>query len=249
MSSFLKELKAYTNTDGFVGNTPCAGSGRTGDNMLMFSAEAFLVLKDNWMYNHPTAARSTAVSMINLIPKVTFPSGWFSRYTVDTDIGWDLTPDNLLGYLTLCTKEQANALVEHLHMYDGMVTITFDKEGFTPYRQPQLYFAMLAVAGRLSRFNPIHIALAIWTALVIIEAGWNKPSTEDQDARRLSYLLIRLVETRSFLCKLASKIWWQRLKKDYGYEGLRLVYTRYFLNPNHPIARWALNVWDLPNNN
>lgn len=236
--SFLTELEEYTDVNGFVGPGPCKGHGRTCDNHLMFSAEAYLTLTQN-----PNPGNLLRVVMLcDLVHKVTFPSGWFSRYPGDP--GWDLTPDNLLGYLTLCYKEQAQALLEHLSLYDGMITITYDKEGWLCWRQPQLYFAMLAVAGRLSRFNPIHIALAIWTALVIMVSGLGVDPHHDQDARRLSYLLIRVVSPKSILSRLAAKIWWKRLRQQYGDEGMRLVYFRYFGIP-HPISKYSRNDWEI----
>ena len=241
MSDYLEELKAYTNKEGFIGPTPCAGLGRICDNHLLFTAEAYLVGD-----RINTGTDWTIIYRMKFLQdKFNLPNGWFSRYPGDP--GYDLSPDNLLGYLTLCTKEQAQALLDYATLYDGNIQIytpTWTQWGASfIFRQPQLLCATLAKAGKLSRFNPLHWLLTLYTAGVILVAGMGEDPCQDQDSRRLSYMLIKIVQDYSLLCTLASKVWWGRLKKQYGMEGLRLMYSRYF-SPEHPIARYAKNVWD-----
>jgi hypothetical protein len=228
---YIEDLKEYTNKDGFVGPTPCAGSGMMCDNHALFTAEAF------WTSTHnstPIASLAILGALYTLVDN----NGIIRKYP--GELGYDLSPDNWIAISSLPIKTED--VLEHMWLFDGFADITGTWPAFM-YRQLHLLYLQLIVAKSISNYNPLRYLLEIYSALVILTAGI-KASIDDLDNRKLTYVLIRGVRHKSFLCRLAEKVWWKRLKSQYGPDGMREVYKRYF-GVNHPLAKYAKNAWEL----
>lgn len=97
------------------------------------------------------------------------------------------------------------------------------------WRQPQLLCALYSAARRL----PLVLwPLRLYTALVIAFACRNA-KVGDQDAWRLTWLLVQATSPVSFMCRLASKVWLRRLHKRYGTPGMPQAVAGYF-ETHHP---------------
>lgn len=102
-------------------------------------------------------------------------------------------------------------------------------------RQPQLVAALIA-AARLPWYLDIFATpLYAIAALVIATSCMNAPNS-DTDARRLSWHLVQATSPASWLCKMASKLWYKRLYRDYP-NGMKEVAERYY-QPEHPFAEY-----------
>lgn len=233
---FFQDIINYQDSLGFIGGHPTApGSGRQSDNAGMFTAEMLRIAYDLDCHE------DTASNMRLLLDA----QGTLHRYPGDSSP--DLSPDNILGFLNYCSlydnrEPSAQLLLTRGLKGFGSYTTPWSRDGFL-FRQPQLITAMLAASGRLSWWKLYYLPLVVYTALVIAVAGHGVAPEDNQDARRLSWHLIQIMKTKSFLCRLASKIWWRRLRLQYGDQGMRLVFGRYF-DMNHPFAKFAVNEWE-----
>lgn len=88
------------------------------------------------------------------------------------------------------------------------------------YRQPPLVAALVSACFP-SWKNPLHILARLaafpfylLAALEIARSCYGEP-VGSTDPRRLSWHLIQTVKDHSLLCKLASRIWYSRLRHDY----------------------------------
>lgn len=104
-------------------------------------------------------------------------------------------------------------------------------------RQPQLIAAMQSACGEASWYHfPFYLIAAIVIATSCFDA-----ELADADARRLCWLLIQAVTPDSFWCRLAAKLWYRRLRKQYGVstnaEGMRKVAALYY-QPGHPFIKY-----------
>jgi hypothetical protein len=108
------------------------------------------------------------------------------------------------------------------------------------WRQPQLMVAEYAAALKMPLWQ---LPFRVYTALVIATSGMFV-TTSDTTNRRLNWLLIQSTK-KSWLCRSASKVWWWRLKKQYGDGGMREVNLTYFGSPSHPLVKYAVNEWEM----
>lgn len=237
---FIEELKKYINKDGFVGNGPCEGQGRTCDNHALFSAEAFYVNEDN------TPNQPVIIGYNGKAHKVRFyleelsqfidKSGKPYRYP---NMEEDISPDNWIALSSAGGPVVNDLMLAFMKRSYGFANKTIT--GFM-YRQLHLLCCQIANGPGLKWYNPLHMLLIIYTGL-IIGANGLFTSILDTSNRKLNYILIRGMVPHSFLCKFAATIWWSRLRLQYGEEGIRKVYSIYF-GPDHPIAKYAKNPWD-----
>lgn len=248
---YLDEIEEYTNFDGFIGPSPCKNEGRTCDNHLLFTAEMSTALIKN-TDDHPYLFFETAPTIINythLIKDLTLKSGWFSRYPGDRVN--DLSPDNLIGYLSLCSKDEALGLLNHALSVKGNIegsTRTWKEwgEAFT-FRFVHMWCLALMKSKRYSNFNPLHLLMLGYSVLYIATSGITDNKKTNADTRKLCYLFMVQMGHYSKLCKISEKIWWKRLRRQYGSEGMRAVYSSYFSpsgQPAHPLSQLAVNAWE-----
>lgn len=235
LDQFEEACIPYTNKDGFLsGNPNSAGQGRICDNHSMFTAEYARI-------RHDLGAKEYNGNVFGFLSN----SGQLLRYPAQ-DV--DTSPDDYLGFLNFCTLQNigrylfASRLLKFNTDHFGSMTVPWSQTGFM-WRQPQLLTAALAAAGHIKWYSLWYLPLVLYTALVIAVAGTRASPVTDQDTRRLSWHLLMIMQNESLLCTLAGKIWWRRLRKQYGEEGIRLVFSRYFTS-EHPFARFAKNPWE-----
>jgi len=228
INDYLLACRPYLNKDLMMGGHPVpADAGQQCDNHAMFTAEYLRIAKDI----DPSYKPSNHVWEFE-------HNGQLYRY-ITSDSALDLSPDDYLGYLNYCNlydQQSALRLLDFGRANWGSYTSPWSTVGFL-WRQPQLWCACLAAAGKL-RFY--HLPLVIYTALVILVAGHGASPIADQDTRRLSWHLIQVMKGVSWLCRQAAKVWWRRLRSQYGEDGMRIVFARYF-DASHPFARFAVN--------
>lgn len=235
LDQFEEACIPYTNKDGFLsGNPNSQGYGRLCDNHAMFTAE----------YNrirHDLGATAYSGAMFGFLT----PQGQLLRYP---GADADTSPDDYLGFLNFCVLQNIGRYLFSKQLLDfgikhyGSMTIPWSQAGFM-WRQPQLLAAALSAAGHIAWYTFWYLPLVLYTSLVIAVAGIKADPVTDQDTRRLSWHLLMVMQESSLLCRLAGKLWWRRLRKQYGEEGMRLVFSRYF-TPSHPFALYAVNPWE-----
>lgn len=236
-SDFEKAVAPYQDQNYFVGGHPVPrDAGRQSDNAGMFTAEMLRIIND---IDH---TEDPPTKMKDLLDA----SGVLHRYPDDSSP--DLSPDNMLGFLNYCSLfPNRQVLAKRLFWRGvrglGSYTPSWSKDGFL-FRQPQLVAALISASGSLRFWKFWQWPLVLYAALVIAVGGYKKSPMDDQDSRRLTWHLARVMEKNSLLCRLASKVFFRRLRKDYGDEGMRLVFARYF-TPDHPFAKFALNPWEI----
>lgn len=78
----------------------------------------------------------------------------------------------------------------------------------------------------------------LWLSVLVgqFAGAWNHPN--DCDARTLSYINWQYLKTRSVFWKLAYKLWCKILM-TYYLEGMKTVYSKYYLDKNHPISKYS----------
>jgi hypothetical protein len=108
-------------------------------------------------------------------------------------------------------------------------------------RQPQLLAAMVAAA--FPKWNPLHILVRLMALPVFLVAAVslaisciNTPNSQ-ADPRRLSWHLLQTVYRRSIMCRLASFVWYWRLRKDYKEAEMRGVAYVYY-ERGHPFIQY-----------
>lgn len=157
-------------------------------------------------------------------------------------------PDDYYGVLAAAQilKRPKHALdiynwgMSHKGSFNSIEPSKWTSESFL-WRQPGLLAAAIAASGKARWYHTPIFALA---ALVIATSCIGVPPGET-DSRLLSWCLIQAVSPASLLCRLASKLWYARLKKDYPTQGLdpnsmRLVAKIYFKD-NHPFGEFFID--------
>lgn len=128
--------------------------------------------------------------------------------------------------------------------YPGTKKINFEA---LLWRQPQLIAAAMSVAQLPKIFKLLMSPLYFYTALVILYSGlFRAAPTADLDSRRLAWLLVQCVGEDSILCKLAAKVWFWGLRKDYPLsrwgQSMRGVAKMYYeSDPLHPFTEYWID--------
>jgi hypothetical protein len=242
--SFRDEIKSYTDINGYINPYPVdTKRGRQCDNATMFSSEAAILLvkrlEDNFNDENEWEI---------LINKSSIQPGLTVRYPKDNTTD---APDNLYGILAASkVLDKPNVALDilnygksnfgfynpsnpnHIKNIDGSINWSNFQ-----WRQPQLLFAMLCSSNTYKWYKFYYWFLDLYTALTIIISCFNT-EISDTDSRRLCWLLIQSTQNDSLFCKLASKIWFKRLYKDYlrGMNDVANVY--YKPTGNNPFGKY-----------
>lgn len=242
------EIIAYTDKNGLVApNRVPPGTVRGSDNGPRFTSELYLFL----LYSGELGA-GDSWGYLGLIP---ISYGILRRAPGAQD---QEGPDDHYAIASVCKQLELRSLAGSV-LYHGLTHFLFlntpNPNGYTYpkdyydqnvagkinwnatlFRQPQLIAAFYAASGK-ARFW--HGPLFGYAALCILLAGKGKPLS-DTDARTLSWHLIQTVADESFLCWLATKIWYRRLYKDYGPGGMKEVAKLYYRD-DHPFQRYWID--------
>jgi len=198
------EFLPYIDGNDLLAPSPVpTGVMRASDNGPMFSSEYIIILKRNGVMTS-----GDIVAYQKRIASCLGTDGELHRAPYDT------SPDEVDDYYGAYSA----------HSILGIKPIF--KLPIRLWRQPQLLFAALIADGYPSLFLP---PLNLIAALVIATSDMFTDPT-NTDARRLSWHLIQATKDHSILCKLASLIWYARLHKDYGSDGMKGVAAIYY-NP------------------
>lgn len=236
------EIKNYIDGNDLVApNLVEPGTIRASDNGTMFTSEYYIMLSER-----KELQQTDAEAWEQTIRKCMKEPGLTVRAPGDLAID---APDNIVAILAAAkvlnrpsvAKDMLDYGIKHKGFYDPNPSSSINWSSFQ-WRQIQLVFAMLCASNSYKWYKFWQWPLMIYTALVILVSCINTP-TGDTDSRRLCWSLIHAVANDSFLCKLATKVWWNRLLVDYGTEGYRVVCNIYYQD-NHPFRRYAVNPWD-----
>lgn len=246
--SLKTEIGPYLDKNGYVNPYPVDRTqGRQCDNATMYSSEYHIILAKRQEDSYRDADE-----WLILIDKASIVPGLTVRYPGDTTTD---APDNLYGILAASKVLKQPRVAEDFLAY-GYRNFGFynpsnpehikNKDGsidwsMFQWRQLQLVFAAICASGRHSWWKIWNLPLAIYTALVIGISCIDEPY-DNSDPRRLAWLLIQATED-SFLCRLASKIWYKRLYKIYP-KGMNEVAGVYYqpsgLNANPFSKYWSV---------
>lgn len=244
--SLKAEIKPYIDGNGLVNCSLNHGDGKRGsDNGVSFTSEYYILLADNGELT-PEDAKAYA----DKIKECSVEPGLVARAPGKMQGG--PPPDDLYAIASaskvLKQSNIAKAIVDYgdehewimnanypgsPHWYPG----AYDYEAWMG-RQIGLVCALTVAAGE--KPNPL---LAFITSIIIATSCMGT-DTGNSDARRGGYHLVRAVSDQKGLLGLACRIWWWRLRKDYGNEGMRAV-ARIYYQDNHPFMRYWRNPWDV----
>jgi hypothetical protein len=148
-------------------------------------------------------------------------------------------PDDYLGLLYGCTvfrdiefpRKLVDIGYQHYGCFNNSRTTSFSWVSCL-WRQPQIYTAMLAASYKL-RLR--HLPLVIYTALLIALSNRRSEYGNSND-RQLNWLLIQIMSPESWLCRLASKVWFRRIQATYkrGYKDVLAIYY----GEDHPFTKY-----------
>jgi len=241
------EIKAYTDSNGYINPNPVApDAGRSSDNSTMFTSEYYIMLEKLLQSNSSDHNQWKA-----LIDKSSIMPGLTVRYPSDTALD---APDNIYAILAASKILNQPGIALSILNY-GISNLGFFNTtnpnhirntdcswnwSALQWRQPQQLFAAACASNTYKWWKIWYKPIEIITALVIATSCMNSP-TSDADPRRLSWLLIQATKDSSWLCSLASKIWYKRLYKDYGSDGMRAVAAVYYSPKglgNNPFSKY-----------
>jgi len=235
-----EEIKLYKDNQGYVNpylvNT---SQGRQSDNGTMFSSEYYIMLS-----KRQEDTERDADEWEVLIAKCMPIPGLTVRYPGDIAID---APDNIYAILA------ASKVLNRPHVAKSMLDYGFKHRGYynieTPtwnwaglqWRQLQMIFAMLCASNTYKWWKFWYWPLELYSALAIAISCMNTP-TYETDPRRLNWLFIQSVKEDSLLCRLATKVWFKRLKKDYDVtENAMRVVAKTYYQDDHPFAKFWMD--------
>lgn len=239
--SLREQIAPYGDHYGLISSAPVApGVLIASGNGVLYTSEYYIML-----------ARSAKVQledssqMMRILGACIDNNGLLHRQPVAVPTSNTEAPDDYYGILAACSTwgwtSPAKGFLRALWRYKGCLNDvspgTWTSQSFLA-RQPQLVAAMIAAAypGKTLKERLIRLAafpLFCYAALVIA-TSCIRADKSDTDARFLAWLLIQSVSPVSFLCNLASKVWFRRLYATYGWElGMKAVCSLYF-SPGHP---------------
>lgn len=225
-------------TDGNWLNTPEPGVWSRkhpgSDNGPMFTSEVYIVLKKNGELNF-----QDKIDYNLRIGQCIDKNGLLNRVPIGQQDGLESVDDHY-GVLNGCyelgntsiPRKILKATIKYLGFLNNVNPGKRTWQSFL-VRQPQLVAAMVA-ASFPSLKNPLHwlarlIAFPFFIAAAIsIAISCINTPTDQADPRRLAWHLQNNCKKVSFLCRIASKIWMKRLRKDYGIPMMSAVAAIYY---------------------
>lgn len=235
--SLKQDIIPYIDTNGLVG--PAKGQG--SNNGVMYSSEYIIMLIRNGEalpadiehYLQQISVCMKAPGLLMRSPQNAGgqegPDDYYALAAALNEIhkAYDLNGDaRKIAYSIVLYA------IKHLGCLNNEFPNTFQWSAFL-IRQPQLDAVMLWAAGL-----PVGPMLRLYTAISILFAA-RGASLSDTDPRRLSWLVVQVASRHSWLCRMASKLWYKRLYKDYP-SGMRGVAAWYF-EAGHPFSKYYVD--------
>jgi hypothetical protein len=230
--SIRADFESYFDRCGLLAPEPNPGLIGS-DNGPMFLSEYYIMLK-----KHGELTDQDQVSYWVKIANCMNEDGTLNRVTKPYKAS-QTGPDDYLGVLNGCKqlgikdlpRQMLKSILRNFGFLNNVETGGHSKESFL-IRQPQIVAAIVAASypeWKLSHFFARLLALPFfaWAALVIAISCIGAPES-DTDARRLSWHLLQSTRDVSLLCWLASLIWYRRLYRHFGNDGMRAVAAIYY---------------------
>lgn len=217
------------------------GEQRASDNGVCFTSEYIIYLnfdEGKLSFNDKSYYRG-------IIYACCLATGLVSRAPKDKALQ---PPDDYLAIAAACSYTNLADVADNIIDYGLKNYGCYDnskpygpwrKEAFL-WRQPQLIAAMYSAAQR-GKYNPFVRLLNVYAAICILVGNMHDDPRE-VDGRRLSFLLIKAMNSTSLLCRLASKVWKQRQEDTYGKEFMKVICSIYYKGVDgdlHPFAEYA----------
>lgn len=225
--SLREEIQPYIDGNGLVAPNLTGNAVRGSDNGVMYTAEYLIMLK----YLRCPLPYITISCVDECFDEA---KGILSR--APGDKGQE-GPDDYYAFCALLSVMRWYGFGKTM-LYHGFKHFGFFDNGNGGgsaflWRQLQMIAAMASAAGL--GWVPLFWPFYLFAALVIATSCIGVP-TSQADPRRLSWHLIQAT-WRSPLTRLASKIWYRRLYRDYGPDGMKAVAKVYYRD-NHPFQRY-----------
>jgi len=223
--SLKDEIVPYLDQYGLVQPRLNTGS----NNGVLYLSEYFVILN--------RLGQATLVDQMNykaIIESCFKVPGLLMRNPINA--GGQEAPDDNFGVASAASFLQDKSLAQDTLTYGykhygafNNVDGTWTDQAFL-WRQLQLYSAYVWAAGKTPLFP-----FRFYTAMVILYASLPTP-TSNTDARALAWLLIQVAAPKSWMCRMAAKLWKRRLFKDY-LNGMTDVAVMQF-GADHPLAKY-----------
>lgn len=219
------DFERYTNERGLVSRAPGASTG----NDLLYSCLAEIVKAKNWAPLETGKLLGAIRKHAEILPGLYKRPGWEQDQTA---------LDDYIG-LIAWSSEHCPVIAEEVWAYGKRAE--FPIQYYYP-TTGQKHFDIHAWLGR----SPSFVAHVDWGAgetpswfhrLAWAVAVAFSGSMHSQDEWVLSWCLIQVAGNKSWLERLATRIYYRRLYKNFP-RGLKDVFAIYFKDPEHPLSKW-----------
>lgn len=240
----MQAIKPYIEATGLViSHKVDPDTSFNSGNGLMYTSEFYIMA-----YRRGLLKQEDINNFEKLVLSCIGPSGALNRNPLPHESGQE-GPDDYYAILNACIQLGIVSIpriflksaMRHLGALNNVQLGKWTPQSFL-LRQPGLV-ATLITACFPSLKNPLHYLIRalffpfyLITAIIIALSGISAP-IEEVDSRRLAWHLAESTDKRSLLCFLASKIWFNRLKDQYGDNGMKTVATLYY-EKGHPFATY-----------
>ena len=240
--SIRQEIQPYIDGNGLVSNRIVSPGTLSGsDNGPMFTSEYYIILaKSNLL---------TTQDKIDFNNKILscISQDLLNRVPTGQSDGQE-GPDDYYGVLDACMalgnigipRKFLRAVLKYKGSLDNVSPGKWQWQAVL-IRQPQLLASM--VAASFPTWNPLHVLIRVLAmplfliaAFVLLASCVGVPK-DQADPRRLGWHLLQVVSKVSLMCKLASRLWYGRLRKDYGNAEMQGVAYIYY-ERGHPFVKY-----------
>lgn len=225
------DIKAnFTDADGLVSPNPCDPSTHNASNNgVCYSGEYITLLA---LTDLPHEGDLLAYAKVMEACKVPSYLGLINRSPINTKDSE--SPDDFYGLFSGLYFSGLNSMSRDFLSYGLKHYGSFNNTNpghfswaTCMYRQPQLLAMNLWSAYPENKLIKILIfPLTLITAIIIATACLGLTQTAGADPWRLTWLLVQVAKRESWLCKLASRLWYRRLDSVWG--GMAQVAARYY---------------------
>lgn len=246
--SLREQIEAnFLDADGLVSPNPCSPITRNASNNgICYTGEYFTLLE-------LTGENYTIGPFIETMKHCQRTLGVLSRSPInDSDLEG---PDDYYGFLSGCYFAPARTLALDslkygVHNYGAFNNLNpgHFQWAVMLWRQPQLLAMNIWAAECIpfiyrGFFKLAMLPLTLYVATSIGVSCIGKKQTDGADSWRLTWLLVQLAERNSWICRLASKLWYKRLDNVWGgMAGVAKNYYHGLPGEDHPFVSAFANL-------